>query len=71
LWLLHRGQPARDTVENTLCAIIFNAMGYLHETLGAESSGTPIRCSTCESDRIFGLDEPCVSCSGFSHWSPR
>jgi len=29
----HRGQPGQDTLEESLCALIFNAMGYLHETL--------------------------------------
>lgn len=38
LWLIHRGQPARDTLENTLCAIMFNAMGYLHERLNQKSA---------------------------------
>jgi len=29
----HRGLPGQDTLEDSLCAVIFNAMGYLHETL--------------------------------------
>lgn len=38
LWLLHDGFPASDnhgpvTLEDCLCAIIFNASGYLHEEL--------------------------------------
>jgi hypothetical protein len=38
-WKLHRGHAVTDTHGNTvtfedaLCAITFNAMGYLHETL--------------------------------------
>lgn len=34
-WLFHRGYPklARETLEDALCAIIFNAQGYLHELL--------------------------------------
>lgn len=35
LWLVHRGFPeeAREDIESALCAIIFNAQGYLHEHL--------------------------------------
>ena len=37
-WLLHDGFPAEDnhgqvTLEDTLCAIIFNSIGWLHEIL--------------------------------------
>ena len=32
----HRGVPAQDTLEESLCALIFNAQGYLHETLKAK-----------------------------------
>jgi len=39
VWLIHDGQTARDEngnvvdLETALCAVIFNAMGYLHELL--------------------------------------
>ena len=34
LWLIHRGYESRDeNIEEVLCAIIFNSMGYLFETL--------------------------------------
>lgn len=38
LWLIHQGYQARDNhgevdIEDALCAIIFNAMGYLFELL--------------------------------------
>jgi hypothetical protein len=32
-WLEHRGHESRETIEEALCALLFNAMGYLHETL--------------------------------------
>ena len=35
-WLLHRGykdQAEADNIEEALCAVIFNASGYLHELL--------------------------------------
>lgn len=35
-WCLHRGQPARETLRDALCGLLFNVMGYLHETLRAE-----------------------------------
>ena len=38
VWLLHNGFPACDnhgpvTLEDSICGIIFNAMGYLFELL--------------------------------------
>lgn len=34
-WKCHRGLPAKDDVVSSLCAIIFNCSGYLHEYLKA------------------------------------
>lgn len=34
-WLIHRGLPGRDDLVTALCAVLFNVMGYLHETLKA------------------------------------
>lgn len=31
-WMAHRGYPA-DDIQTSLCALIFNASGYLHELL--------------------------------------
>ena len=62
LWLLHRGHPARDTLENTLCAIIFNAMGYLHETLLASDASE----RACADGGNAHLYYP--SCDDFEHW---
>jgi len=31
LWLEHRGYKSRDGIEDALCGIIFNSMGYLYE----------------------------------------
>jgi len=33
LWMEHKGYESRDGAEEALCAIMFNAQGYLHETL--------------------------------------
>lgn len=47
LWKLHRGHLARDritgreiTPDEALCAVLFNAMGYLHELLKEDVRGT-------------------------------
>lgn len=37
-WKSHRGYPSEETIEQSLCAIIFNAQGYLHERLKSHSS---------------------------------
>lgn len=33
MWLEHRGFKSQDGLEEAICAIMFNTMGYLHETL--------------------------------------
>jgi hypothetical protein len=37
-WTAHRGYPAPD-LEESLCAVIFNASGYLHEHLARRDPG--------------------------------
>lgn len=32
-WRAHRGLSCREGVEEALCALLFNVMGYLYETL--------------------------------------
>lgn len=32
-WRQHRGLKGDDTLEESICALMFNAQGYLHETL--------------------------------------
>jgi hypothetical protein len=32
-WMNHRGVPAREDAEEAICALMFNAEGYLHELL--------------------------------------
>jgi len=46
-WKLHRGLAATDrstgkaiTLEDALCGVLFNAMGYLHELLKGEIHAT-------------------------------
>lgn len=33
LWLEHRKYNGREDIENSICAILFNSMGYLFEVL--------------------------------------
>lgn len=39
VWRQHRGYQGQDTREDSLCALLFNVMGYLHETLKARPVG--------------------------------
>lgn len=32
-WSAHRGLPSREGIEDALCGLLFNVMGYLHEVL--------------------------------------
>ena len=32
-WKAHRGYPTKEPIEDSICALIFNASGYLHELL--------------------------------------
>lgn len=38
-WLIHRGNPANETLEEALCALLFNVQGYLHEHLKTKAKG--------------------------------
>jgi len=38
-WMEHRGHASRESLEDALCGLLFNVMGYLHETIGA--TGNP------------------------------
>lgn len=30
-WTIHRGHGADESIEDAICGLLFNAMGYLHE----------------------------------------
>jgi hypothetical protein len=36
LWLAHEGVKVDESIEDSLAAIMFNAMGYLHEEMKGE-----------------------------------
>jgi hypothetical protein len=38
VWLEHRGAKSREGIEDGLCGVIFNSMGYLYETLKQKNS---------------------------------
>jgi hypothetical protein len=39
VWKQHRGLPGQDMLEDSLMAILFNTMGYAHETIMARIKG--------------------------------
>lgn len=39
VWFEHRGFESREGIEDALCAIMFNSMGYLHEILREKEYG--------------------------------
>ena len=42
VWSIHRSYRPKAALEEALCALIFNAMGYLHEHLKAKMTKTPV-----------------------------
>lgn len=40
-WKEHRGLPTSEGLEEAICALIFNAQGYLHEILKAKAAVKP------------------------------
>lgn len=40
VWAEHRGFESRDGIEDALCAVIFNAMAYLHKILKEKQKKT-------------------------------
>ena len=37
-WKEHRGLNSREGLEDALCAVLFNTMGYLHESLKKQNN---------------------------------
>lgn len=52
-WKLHHGLPAREGMEDTLCALLFNISGYLHEYL---KTGAGRTAYVVDADRLAGID---------------
>ena len=47
-WKEHRGWPTKEGLQEALCGLIFNAMGYLHEVIKEQ-----IRLTQEEKDRMI------------------
>ena len=56
-WLEHRGYPSQDGLEDALCGLMFNVMGYLHEHLKMKSEGTSE--ASRPSDPVSAYNVPC------------
>lgn len=40
-WMEHRNLPSREGIEDALCALMFNTMGYLYELLKEKKENRP------------------------------
>lgn len=47
VWLNHRHHSAREDMETSICALMFNIMGYLHEELRHENNPVDVSSSHC------------------------
>jgi hypothetical protein len=54
-WKEHRGLPTKDGIEEAICALIFNAQGYLHELLKAKSVSKELRLAPAGTHPASGL----------------
>lgn len=43
MWLEHRGHTGREDIEEAVCGVMFNAMGYLHELLIEKEHGSNVQ----------------------------
>jgi len=77
-WMEHRGLPSREGLEEALCALIFNAMGYLYEVLTAPP--IPLAkdrvCFSCKHETLLWNEIPCSEClnvslDGPEKWEPK
>ncbi len=41
IWKEHRGYTSREGIEDAICALLFNMMGYLHEILKRKIADRP------------------------------
>jgi hypothetical protein len=62
LWKEHRGLTSREGLEDALCGLLFNIMGYLHEILKRKEPIEPYPGEfemTCPGQPKMCFDEPC------------
>lgn len=50
VWAGHRGLPTDQSIEDDLCALLFNISGYLHEYLKANDTKVAITYDTATGD---------------------
>ena len=69
-WSEHRGLfNSRDGLEDALCAVIFNASGYLHEYLKNKTKNTEV-CSYCQCLKVScmcRIEYKCYFCTYVGH----
>ena len=61
-WDEHRGHPTAEGIEDAMCALMFNVMGYLHEHLKAKAQVPPM--TPQEAMEMFQDDEPPLRAGG-------
>ena len=49
-WKAHRGFPTSETIEDSICALIFNAQGYLFELLKEKQKVTLVQVKMPDND---------------------
>jgi hypothetical protein len=57
-WLEHRGERSRAGLEDALCGLMFNVMGYLHEILKKRTADVEMRTEV--DDQVLGIKDPAV-----------
>jgi hypothetical protein len=55
-WKQHRGWPGQDTLEESICALIFNASGYLDKILRDKATRVPLEIWNANMDLPGGLN---------------
>lgn len=69
VWLHHRGfaRIARESLKEALCALIFNAQGYLHELLKKEMQEKPVTLNAFMGNEIK-KEATCPGCEAIENW---
>ena len=61
-WKAHRGYVTNEDIEDSICALLFNAQGYLHEHLKAKLPGRvtliKVNMPTDDPALLRGLKDP-------------
>lgn len=56
-WKKHRGHETQEEIEDDICAVIFNTMGYLHELLKDKRPISPTNDDDLDGTGCFGVCE--------------